>query len=210
MLGEINNGRRERGDAMASTREPDPPNWVDVGKFRIELAQLGLIAVGGAWAFMRFRKERTHAPQFEFDVGCRFFGPQHGRMITEYELTFRNNGLVRQKIRRIELRVFGIKAGSAPEFRSKTDPRLKGEEVLKIDNIIQEKTEYVFVEPKVTQKVTMHSMIDADEFSFLIVRARFFYETKFWSTDTADEDHYAMRIFPVIAASGGVPPAASA
>jgi len=150
-------------------------------------------AAGGAaaaiWAYYRFFKHRSHAPHIEFEVSCRFLGPQTGSFVAEYTFYLLNKGLVRQKIKRIKFSVRGIKEADVFERRDSKVAGLNFPSVIEeVDNLITDEFEYIFVEPGVSQSVRHVSMVEGT-FAFVLVRAEFFYKDGI--------EHSAARVFAV-------------
>lgn len=165
------------------------PAWVEPAKLLVEVAKVAAAVGAGAWAYHRFVRERTHAPQVEFDVACCFLGPQAGAYIAECTLTFRNKGLIRQEIRRIRLRTRGIRRGEALAYWPSREPRLAFPDKIFVEqNIIPERYEYIFIEPGITQSYKYVSFVP-DKVAFIIVNAEFFYKD--------GNEHSAERVFEV-------------
>ena len=163
--------------------------WIEPAKFFVEVAKVGIAIGTGVWAYHRFIRERTHAPQIEFDVDCSFQGPQAGAYVVEVTLKLLNKGLTRQEIKDIRLRVRGIKRGDKLSYWPSREPRLQFPEKVFIDsNIIPERFGYIFVEPKVNQFYKYISCISED-ISFIVINAEFIYNN--------GDEHSAEQVFEV-------------
>lgn len=163
--------------------------WVEAGMLITEVAKIGLAVGAGVWGYHRFVRERTHAPQIEFDVNCSFFGPQSGAYVAEFTLTFLNKGLTRQEVRQVRLRARGIKHGEKLAHWPSREPRLQFPEKVFVEkNIVPERYTYMFVEPKVNQYYKYVTHVP-EQMAFIIVNAEFIYKD--------GEEHSAERVFEV-------------
>jgi hypothetical protein len=151
-----------------------------------EVAKVVLAVVAGVWAYFLFFKQRTIARRIEFDVSCRFLGPQEGAYIAEYTLTFLNKGLVRQVIRNLKFSVHGIKKDTPLECHN-TDFLNFPDPINTIKNLLKE-IEYMFIEPGINQNFRHIGRVGT-EFSFIRVSAEFLYREGL--------EHTAARVFEV-------------
>jgi hypothetical protein len=154
----------------------------------LQVMQLSFVLAAAIWAYFRFWRERSHMSRMEFDVSCRFHGPQDGRFLAEFTLGAHNKGLVIHKFPSIRLRVRGIKSGAA--LQSWEGSRvLFPEKILdNVEVVYKKKNPYLFVEPGVEQRIGYVTTIPTD-CAFIIARAEFRYDS--------ERSHSAERVFTV-------------
>jgi hypothetical protein len=146
--------------------------WVKVG---VEAAKVAVAVFAGLWAYWLFFKQRTIAPHIEFDVSCRFFGPQEDSYVAEYTFTFLNKGLVRQDIKNIAFTVRGIKKNIPLEYRKDRSSSLSFPDIINHDDILfPSDFQNLFIEPGVNQNVRHVAQVGVG-FSFIRVSAEFLY-----------------------------------
>ena len=155
----------------------DTPLWVDYAKLAFEGMKAVAVVVGGAWAFWLFVVQRRFAPQIEFDVDAKLFGPMDSGYVAEYTLTFTNKGLTRPKIRKLSLLVRMIGKNDQLFNRERPRSRLCFQEipVLNIENLIPPEWEWIFIEPGVTQRWRHSSKVPIDA-AYLLVHGAFEYK----------------------------------
>jgi len=152
--------------------------------------QLLILIISAVWAYFRFRKEDPLRPRIEFDIDCKFFGPQGNSYLTSFIATANNKGNVEHRFTQIRLRVLGIKTGEPLTEFEKYPPMANfPQELMKEVNIVPAEFEYYFVRPGVKQ--AFHYVTQTPEnIRFVIVRATFKYQE-------TDELHTAEKVFEV-------------
>jgi hypothetical protein len=150
--------------------------------------QLIVIVIGGILAYFRFWREGVHKPRIEFDLDCKFFGPQNNRRVASFTIHVRNMGNIEHKFIRISLKLRGIKFGGSLENRRK-DNRLEFPESLLEAELIPKEFGYFFVRPNVKQQIAFTAAIP-DDVHFVLARAAFKYED-------SDDLHTAEKVFDV-------------
>src|SRR5262245_17148138 len=74
----------------------------------IKTLQLAVVIVGGVWAYLRLRAERTHTPHLDFSVDCTFFGPINDHYVANVVLCIENKGVVMQQLHDLTLSIRGL------------------------------------------------------------------------------------------------------
>lgn len=152
--------------------------------------QLLTIIVGALWAYFRFRKEDPLHPRIEFDIDCKFFGPQQNSYLASFTVSASNKGNVEHKFSEIRLRVRGIKINEPlTEFKEYSPMVNFPEKIMEGVNIVPSKFGYFFVRPGVNQGFHYATQVSGD-IRFIIVRATFKYKI-------TDELHTAEKVFEV-------------
>ena len=165
-------------------------------------AQLAVVTIGALWAFWRFRLERTHVPRVDFNLDCRFYGPQNNEFIAEFLLSINNKGLVIHRFHDVLLRVRGIEEGQDLAFLKDNEPRLAFPVLLVNDNVIyKRKHSRIFVEPGINQTLTYVSKISSSV-RFIVARVEFRYDqSRTYSVERVFE------LLPAAAPNNGMRPA---
>ena len=167
--------------------DDDTKNLIDVILNSIELL---ILIISGVWAYFRFRKEDPLYPRIEFDINCKFLGPQQNSYLTSFTISANNKGNVEHKFSEIRLRVRGIKEGEPLTEFKKYSPMVNfPEELMKDVNIVPTKFKYFFVRPGVNQAFNYVTQIPGN-IRYIIVRATFEYQR-------TDELHTAEKVFEV-------------
>lgn len=167
---------------------------IELWKLAFEGVKAAALVAGAAWAFWRFRRERTDAPQIAFAVDVRLHGPSEGKYAAEYVLTFENKGKTRVEVSEIVLLVRGIRSGEKLDEWEGKEPRLLFPHKL-VDNkkVIPPNYGYIFFEPGIKQDYKYVSIVPED-FKFILVHGLFYYKDR--------NPHSAERVVTV----GEVPP----
>ena len=84
--------------------------------------QLLILFVSAVWAFFRFRKENPLHPRIEFDLKCKFFGPQQSAYLACLTVNASNKGNVEHRFNEIRLRALGIKTNEPLKEFTKYPP----------------------------------------------------------------------------------------
>lgn len=148
--------------------------WLGIS---IQCVQLLIILFSAVWAYFRFRKEDPLHPRIEFDVKCKFFGPQQNAYLSSFDVTAYNKGNVEHNFEEIRLKIRGIKTDEAlTEFKEHA-PRVEFPvEIVKGINIVPSKYKYFFVRPGVNQTFNFTTHVGAN-IRFILVRATFKYRS---------------------------------
>src|SRR5918992_2452229 len=141
----------------------DPKDW-------IALAGMGstvILALANLWFAQRREKsqrerddklralERGFVPRIEYDIQCRFYGPEENEYLTEIHVIVNNRGNLRRKYKSMRIRVRGIERGSALSFWPGRGGRLQFPTLLLNDDFIEQgRGWFYFVEPGVRQVFT--------------------------------------------------------
>ncbi|MCF6291149.1 MAG: hypothetical protein L3J03_09190 [Desulfobacterales bacterium] len=142
-------------------------------------------AFGFLWARARFKIERTHYPQIEFDVDCNIFGPVGEEYLGEFRIKAHNKGNVRQDFESITLRVRSINENDKKLSYLKVEGKDMGKR-LDFPNVVLKKEEVLnlkntgdrfFVEPGICQEFIYVSKIP-QLCRYLSVHASFIYDKK--------------------------------
>lgn len=143
-------------------------------------------------AAAREELERTRVPRTQFDMTCRFYGPESGKIIVDLQLIAENKGQTIRGFERIKFDIFGARAGAQPTlFRSRDGAR----RLRFTDERISERINYVFsVEPGIRQVFPLTTIIDAD-IKYIIVKVEV--EAAKWG-DTGSPWFGEQRFFPVV------------
>ena len=169
----------------------------------LDCVKIGLTVFGALWIYWRYVRERTHARRVAFIIECNFYGPQDGRIVVEFLLRLKNQGLVIHKLEKLNLRVRGISKTDPIREWALYPPRLEfPRKLVEDENVtLEERYSHIFVEPGVEQIVTYAASIPEDT-AFITARALFYY----FGTDTT---HSAERVFEVRATTSSTPLKAS-
>lgn len=120
--------------------------------------------------------ERRFAPHIEFDIYCRFYGPQQGQYAAELTLSAKNKGMTRHEFTSIVLRVRGIKRDAPLRYWvERYEHRLEFPERIVKDEVKPRNWNCIFVEPGVTQRLSYMTLVD-EEIRYISARAEFYYE----------------------------------
>jgi hypothetical protein len=84
-------------------------NTKDLIGIILNSTQLLILLISAVWAFFRFQKEGPLHPRIEFDINCRFFGPQKNSYLASFIISANNKGNVEHRFSEIRLKVRGIK-----------------------------------------------------------------------------------------------------
>ena len=162
-------------------------DWVDI---ILNAIQVIILVAGAIWAYIRFKIEDPLYPRIEFDIDCRFLGPQAGSYLTVFTVSARNKGNIQHTFAEIRLRVRGIKNGEPlTEFRKYPPMTNFPETIMKDINIVPPDLQYFFVRPGIDQDFNYVTQI-AENIRFIIVRATFKYKK-------SNELHTAENVFEV-------------
>lgn len=160
--------------------------------FILAMFQAVILLISAIWAYFRFRKEKPLHPRIEFDIACRFYGPQKNEYLAVFSIIAENKGNVDHTFTEIFLRCRGLKEEHTLEELSDYPGRLNfPKKVFEIDNIIPEKYKYYFVRPGVRESFAFTTKIP-ETYSYLLVHAAFKYKD-------ANELHTAEQVFEVTA-----------
>lgn len=120
----------------------------------------------------RERLSRRFVPRVDYELDCRFFGPQQGRYIAQLSLKADNKGEVRRVFESLEFRVLGLPADAKPEYWGSGELRAEFPKLIMKDNMIRdpEKHRY-YVEPGVSQLFSYTTLVD-QAYAFVLVRAK--------------------------------------
>jgi hypothetical protein len=176
----------------------------------LSLGQLAVLISGGVWAFKRFKKEGSHTHRIEFDIECKFYGPQFHNFIAEITLTLKNRAKVRYIIKSCQLRIRGIEASNLiglcddpykgrvcfpvkilplTEIVPKDSNELTANSNQEIkETVPKAKWKFFSSEPEVTQRITFNASVP-DHISFILAHARIDYDL--------DWPHTTEKIFKV-------------
>jgi hypothetical protein len=149
--------------------------------------QLLVVVTGAVWTYVRFFREGQHAPRIDFDIACKFFGPQNGFRVAAFTIYAHNKGNLEHKFSRISLRLLGICSDDTLTLRE--DLRLSFPHSLAKAEVIPEKFGYFFVRPTVNQQISFTTTIPAD-MRFVLARAAFKYED-------SEDLHTTEKVFDV-------------
>jgi hypothetical protein len=172
-----NNGVETPRGAVARTGGPrvdtETKNTFDV---ILSAGTLVTVLVGGAWAYLRFKREGVHQPRIELDVGCAFFGPQQGKYVAAFSIYVHNKGHLEYRFDDIRLRVRGIRRGQELLPWQGHEPRVYLPELLFEDAKVIDK-EYIFVRPGVRQRLSYVTLVP-EELRFIVARVTFMYAAR--------------------------------
>jgi hypothetical protein len=88
---------------------------------------------------------------------------------------FKNKGLTQRKVGQISLRCLGIEKGTSFDLWAKHGGRVAfPKKILKIDNLIPENYNYMFVEPGVDQEYRYISRVP-ENIAYVLVHSQFSY-----------------------------------
>lgn len=162
-----------------------------IGPLLLNGLQSLAILVGALWAYFRFRSESPLHPRIEFDIDCKFLGPQNGDYLAGLTIFANNKGSVEHKFEEIRIRIRGIKKGAPLTEFAEYPSMVNFPEKIIVPgiNIVPDKYEYFFVRPGVHQRFNYAVLVDADV-RFIIVRAGFKYQD-------SKEVHTSERVFEV-------------
>ncbi len=142
-------------------------NLIDV---IIKSIQLLIILISAMWAYFRFRKEHPLHPRIEFDINCKFFGPQQNSYLTSFTISANNKGNVEHEFSEIRLRVLGIKTGQPlTDFLERPPMANFPVEIMKGVNIVPPKFKRFFVRPGVNQAFNYTTQVH-ENIRFIIFR----------------------------------------
>lgn len=143
----------------------------------IDAIQLLIIISSAVWAYFRFRREDPLSPRVEFDLDCKFWGPQHNYYLTSFTVIASNKGNVEHRFNEIRIRVLGIKDDQPLTEFAKYPPMTNFPvTIMKEVNIIPPEYGYFFVRPGVKQSMNYVANIPGN-IRFIIVRATFQYQS---------------------------------
>lgn len=144
--------------------------------------------------------ERTLVPRTQFDMMCRFFGPEGGKIIVDLQLIAENKGQTIRGFKSIKFDIFGMKVGEQPTLYLSRD----GANRLQFNGMRRtEEINYVFsVEPGIRQVFPLTTIIDAD-IKYIIVKVEV--EAAQWG-DNGSSWFGERRFFPVVLEAGSGAP----
>ena len=135
--------------------------------------------------------QRALVPRTQFDMDCRFYGPEGGKIIVDLQLIAENKGQTIRGFTSIKFDIYGMRTGEQPTLYPSRDGanRLRFQ-----DQRISEETKYVFsIEPGIRQVFPLITLIDAD-IKYVIVKI----ELKAAQWGQAGSPWYGeQRFFPV-------------
>ena len=128
--------------------DKNPASDLEIYKFAIEVVKLAGLAIAGIWAYYRFFRQRTFAPNLFTQWGCIVHGKQSGYFIVEFRLLIENKGSVMVKLPKITADIRGLKRDVDMQ-QPKDNFLLELPDVLYASkNLLSEKVDYEYVEPK--------------------------------------------------------------
>ena len=152
--------------------------------------QIIIVLISAIWAYFRFRKENPLHPRIEFDLNCKFFGPQRNFYVVSFVFNLTNKGNIEFRTSEIRLRVLGIKYNDViSEFKGHEPFVNFPEPLFRKVNIVPTTKPYYFVRPGVNQSFHLATRVP-EEIRFIIVRATFKYKSK-------EGIHEAEKVFEV-------------
>lgn len=130
------------------------------------------IAVFSIW-YQRRRDvlSRRFVPRVDYDLDCRFFGPQQGRYVAELSLKAVNKGEVRRVFESIEFRVLGMRRDVEPCYWGSGKLRAAFPKVLMKDDMMRSPEHKYYVEPGVGQLFSYTTLVPG-VYSYVLVRAK--------------------------------------
>lgn len=159
-------------------------------KLLLSILQLLIIVITSLWAYFRFRKENPLHPRIEFDLDCKFYGPQLDFYLASMTISVRNKGNVEHRFEEIRLKIRGICIDTPLAEFERFPPMLEFPiELVKTVNIVPKALGYYFVRPNVNQAFNFTSRIPAN-IRFIKVKASFKYQR-------SDEIHTAVGVFDI-------------
>jgi hypothetical protein len=118
-------------------------------------------------------QQRAFIPRIEYDVECRFLGPQGADYVTEVRLLVSNKSLTRRAFSSIRIRLLIIPSKATLEFWPEGNGRLLfRRERPDVDLVPQDGGRYYFIEPGVRQVFTYVTKVPADV-TFVLLHAKF-------------------------------------
>ena len=126
--------------------------------------------------------ERRHTPHIEVNVEVSFLGKRDGKHLTRIVVIAANKGQVLHKFNRILLRLRGIKDEPFEYIENRSPHAAFPHKILDI-NLVQENWNFIFIEPGVTQRISLNTLVPED-FSYVLAHTLFEYK-KYWP-HTAD------------------------
>jgi hypothetical protein len=152
--------------------QDNPASNIEIYKLVVDVLKLAGLAVAGTWAYYRFFRQRTFAPNLLTRWECIVHGKQSGYFITEFRILIENIGSVIVRLPMITADIRGLKRDS--ELPKPNDNfSLQLPDVLYVSkNIVSEKVDYEYVEPrsKLIRKlfVHAHSRLSINEFDTFV------------------------------------------
>ena len=144
--------------------------------------------------------QRHFVPRVQFELQCDFFGPQTGEYLVCISIRVSNKGTTRRKFKNILLRLRGIEAGSALEYRDPAKPgSLEFPKLLMKTDLVppssEDRQNYYYVEPEVSQVFTYVTKIPVN-IRYVLAHAKFIPITEEQEQETENE-FPEERLFPV-------------
>jgi hypothetical protein len=141
---------------------------------------------------------RRNAPHIELKLDCQFHGIRDGNYLTTFTISATNAGYVWHQFEQINLRIRGIKdepfeyfSRGGLEEEDKSARRVAFPYELLQTNLVPSNWNFVFIEPGVTQHLTLTTTVPSD-YSYLLAHVVFEYK-EYWP-------HTAEAVFKVPAA----------
>jgi len=178
-------------------------NSLEIAKFVATLATPIVVAMIGFRINARLRKlYREDVPHIELKLDCKFHGYRDGKHLTTFAVSAANVGRVKHEFPNIMFRVLGIKEEPF-EYDADNEGHLEESArraafphtVLKRNLVPKTKNtkwNFIFVEPGVTQDLSLTTLIPSD-YTYLMAHVAFYYQPK-WP-------HTAEAVFTVPQAS---------
>jgi hypothetical protein len=149
--------------------------------------QAVVVTIVGFWAYIRFRKERTHYPHIDFSVDCNIFkSPDEGKYVAEFLVNVKNKGFVQQRLKKILLtvRVLDSQITKLSTFGDSEKTLKFGKDSYKrlsltnkiLDNvdIVPKKYKPYVVEPGCEETIRYITPVQTSV-KYMLIHARYFY-----------------------------------
>jgi len=123
--------------------------------------------------------ERWHTPHIELRIDCQFIGTRNGQHLVLVIVDARNAGQVMHQFQNIKLRIRGIKEEPFEYLKDK-EPHAHFPHKIIETNLVPKKWKwnFIFIEPGVTQRVSLVTLIPVD-YTYVLAHVKFEYE-KYW------------------------------
>ena len=131
--------------------------------------------------------ERRHTPHIELKLECQFLGVRNNQFLAALTVLAGNSGQVLHKFERVILRLRGIKDEQF-EYREGREPQANFPHKIFETNLVPGDWNFIFIEPGVTQRVSLITVIPA-EYTYVLAHVEFEYK-EYWP-------HTAEAVFAV-------------
>lgn len=121
--------------------------------------------------------ERRHTPHVELLLDCSFVGRRDDQVLTTITVLANNKGNILQSLKRIKLRVRGIKREPFALLEDNSWRASFPHKVLET-NLVPENWNFIFIEPGITQRISLNTIISS-EYRYLLIHVEFEYK-KHW------------------------------